>query len=93
MRSSDKRTRMKPRLGLREAMAVDRRLLGPEGNRQPMLFGRLRVPLERDSLRDLGKSLGSGVHVIPPLRGGSPHPDDADEFRGLDRLDREELDE
>jgi len=67
-----------------------------------MLFGRLRMPLERDSSRDLGERTKSGLHVIAPVRGGSPQrgllllPPPApleDEFEGLDRLDREELDE
>jgi hypothetical protein len=67
-----------------------------------MLFGRLRVPLEPSSSREFAERPGSGLHRIPPVRGGSPHrvvpllpvpaPLD-DEFEGLDRLDREELDE
>jgi hypothetical protein len=87
---------------------LDRCLLGYHN----MLFGRLRVPLERDDSRDLGPRTKSGLHVIPPVRGDSPqrafshppvdrpsHPLSLlpapldDEFVGLDRLDREELDE
>ena len=72
-----------------------------------MLFGRLRVPIDRDSSRDVEKRTKSGLHsIIPvaPVRGGSPHrallllppvelAPDEDEYAGLDRLDRPELDE
>jgi hypothetical protein len=67
-----------------------------------MLFGRLRMPLERSSSHEIAERPRSGLHRIPAVRGGSPHrvvplvpvpaPLD-DEFVGIDRLDREELDE
>ncbi|HEY6460445.1 MAG TPA: hypothetical protein VIY73_09850 [Polyangiaceae bacterium] len=68
-----------------------------------MLFGRLRVPLDREpALRD-GRE-DSGIHVVAPARGETPRrqlfiveptgePKADDLYAGLDRLDREELDE
>jgi hypothetical protein len=66
-----------------------------------MLFGRLRVPLEREPSRDEDTRSKSGVHVVPPTRGETPRrplslvppPEREDEYAGLDRLDRDELDE
>ncbi len=76
-----------------------------------MLFGRLRVPVERALSPEPSDRFASGFHVVAePCRGEAPHappsrpvsthlslvpsplPDD-DAFAGLDRLDREELDE
>jgi len=81
-----------------ESIALDRGL----PRKVFMLFGRLRMPLERSSSHEIAERPGSGLHRIPPVRGGSPHrvaslapvpPPLDDEYRGLDRLDREELDE
>lgn len=69
-----------------------------------MLFGRLRVPVERALAPEPRDRHESGFHVVcEDLRGEAPHPLQraprlslvplADEFAGLDRLDREELDE
>jgi hypothetical protein len=72
-----------------------------------MLFGRLRVPVERALAPEPRDRHESGFHVVgDDLRGEAPHPLQraprlslvplaplADEFAGLDRLDREELDE
>jgi hypothetical protein len=85
-----------------ESIPLDRGLLWEV----VMLFGRLRVPFERAATRDLGPRTESGLHSIAPVRGDSPQRPlalvpppppvqlqlDA-EFEGLDRLDREELDE
>jgi hypothetical protein len=67
-----------------------------------MLFGRLRVPLSEyeHPLARSKERTKSGLHLVA-VRDGSPRPPltelDAgsceDEFAGLDRLDREELDE
>lgn len=69
----------------------------PEG----MLFGRLRVPLDREPSCDGDMRKESGVHMIATTRGETPRPPLAlvpvapreDEFAGLEQLDREELDE
>lgn len=67
-----------------------------------MLFGRHRTPFERVLAREPRDRFESGFHVVPSVRGDSPRrplslvPPPAvveDEFEGLDRLDREELDE
>jgi hypothetical protein len=68
-----------------------------------MLFGRLRVPLDREPSCGGEVRTPSGVHEIPTPRGETPRrplslvpppPDPReDEYAGLDRLDREELDE
>jgi hypothetical protein len=66
-----------------------------------MLFGRLRVPLDREPSREDDVRAKSGVHMIPATRGETPRrtlllvPADPceDEYAGLERLDREELDE
>jgi hypothetical protein len=78
-----------------------------------MLFGRLRVPVERALAPEPRDRHESGFHVVgDELRDEAPHgvpvrpvlpvlslvppaaPDARDdEFVGLDRLDREELDE
>jgi hypothetical protein len=71
-----------------------------------MLFGRHRTPFERVLAREPRDRFESGFHdvaVTAPegqsVRGDSPRrplslvPPPADEFEGLDRLDREELDE
>lgn len=81
-----------------------------------MLFGRLRVPLDREVLPRDG-SEESGVHVVAPPRGETPRrqlfiveplgqpaaaaelplhrasPEQRDDYAGLERLDRDELDE
>jgi hypothetical protein len=74
-----------------------------------MLFGRLRVPVERASIPDPRDRHESGFHVLGnEVRGEAPQSDPgrtvsprlslvpaglSDEFAGLDRLDRDELDE
>jgi hypothetical protein len=74
-----------------------------------MLFGRLRVPVERATTPEPRDRHESGFHVVgSELRGEAPHGDPAhpvsprlslvpaglsEEFAGLDRLDRDELDE
>ena len=66
-----------------------------------MLFGRLRVPVERESAPEPQERSQSGIHLLPPLRDAAPQRGlalvppvaEKDEFAGLDRLDREELDE
>lgn len=68
-----------------------------------MLFGRLRVPLDREPCRDEDVFAKSGVHVIAETRGETPRRplslvpsaprQGEDEYAGLDRLDREELDD
>jgi len=69
-----------------------------------MLFGRLRVPLadaEPSLARPARERTKSGLHRIDLSRVESPHrplallppPACEDEFAGLDRLDREELDD
>jgi hypothetical protein len=73
-----------------------------------MLFGRHRTPFERVLAREPRDRFESGFHVAAgsslaggAVRGDSPRrplslvppPPVEDEFEGLDRLDREELDE
>jgi hypothetical protein len=73
-----------------------------------MLFGRLRVPLDREPTVSADRRTASGFYVIPVPRGETPRrplsvvppPPSSqpssrreDEYAGLDRLDREELDE
>jgi hypothetical protein len=70
-----------------------------------MLFGRLRVPLERALAPEPRDRYESGFHVLADLAGARGEPPQPllslvpaplgadDEFAGLDRLDREELDE
>jgi hypothetical protein len=73
-----------------------------------MLFGRHRTPFERVLAREPRDRFESGFHDVPgsalagpTVRGDSPRrplslvppPPAKDEFEGLDRLDREELDE
>lgn len=69
-----------------------------------MLFGRLRVPLDREPCREEDVFAKSGVHVIAERRGETPRrplslvpsasrQEREDEYAGLDRLDREELDD
>lgn len=67
-----------------------------------MLFGRHRTPFERVIAREPRDRFESGLYDVRSVRGDSPRrplslvpsPLDAeDEFEGLDRLDREELDE
>ncbi len=72
------------------------------------MFGRHRTPFERMLAREPRDRFESGFHdvAVPalggqPVRGDSPRrplslvppPPLDDEFAGLDRLDREELDE
>ena len=78
---------------------LDRRLL----RRSIMLFGRLRTPVERALAPEPRDRFESGFHVVAELsqseRVETPHHPLTlvrsldDEFEGLDRLDREELDE
>jgi len=65
-----------------------------------MLFGRLRTPVERALAPEPRDRFESGFHVVADVRGDLPQrpltlvpPPVEDEFLGLDRLDREELDE
>lgn len=68
-----------------------------------MLFGRHRTPFERVLAREPRDRFESGLHDVRAARGDSPRrplslvtpppAKDEDEFEGLDRLDREELDE
>jgi hypothetical protein len=70
-----------------------------------MLFGRLRVPFERLAAesRESTRSARRAAHASVGARGDSPRrpislvppPAEAraDDYTGLDRLDREELDE
>lgn len=74
-----------------------------------MLFGRLRVPVERALAPEPRDRHESGFHVVGgEVRGAVPQDDPArpvaprlslvpaglaEEFAGLDRLDRDELDE
>lgn len=73
-----------------------------------MLFGRHRTPFERVLAREPRDRFESGFHDLSSsaiagqaVRGDSPRrpltlvppPPETDEFEGLDRLDREELDE
>ncbi|HEY8039417.1 MAG TPA: hypothetical protein VIF15_06465 [Polyangiaceae bacterium] len=64
-----------------------------------MLFGRHRVPFERAISPEPRERLQSGFHQVSTPRGESPRrplsllPPVIDEFEGLDRLDRAELDE
>jgi hypothetical protein len=65
-----------------------------------MLFGRLRTPVERALAPEPRDRFESGFHVVADVRGDLPQrpltlvpPALDDEFEGLDRLDREELDE
>jgi hypothetical protein len=66
-----------------------------------MLFGRHRTPFERVLAREPRDRFESGLHDVSSVRGDSPRPSlslvppppERDEFEGLDRLDREELDE
>jgi len=68
-----------------------------------MLFGRLRTPVERALAPEPRDRFESGFHVvaeaIPDRRVETPHHPLTllrsleDQFEGLDRLDREELDE
>lgn len=66
-----------------------------------MLFGRHRTPFERMLAREPRDRFESGFHAVASVRGDSPRgplslvqpPPLEDEFAGLDRLDREELDE
>ena len=67
-----------------------------------MLFGRLRTPVERALAPDPRDRFESGFHVVADARGDLPQRpltlvprplELDDEFEGLDRLDRDELDE
>jgi hypothetical protein len=66
-----------------------------------MLFGRHRTPFERMLAREPRDRFESGFHDVSSVRGDSPRRPlslvpplpEKDEFEGLDRLDREELDE
>jgi hypothetical protein len=65
-----------------------------------MLFGRLRTPVERAIAREPRDRFESGFHVVADIRGDLPQrpltlvpPPIDDQYEGLDRLDREELDE
>jgi hypothetical protein len=74
-----------------------------------MLFGRLRVPVERAATPEPRDRHESGFHVVgSEIRGEAPQADRgrtvsprlslvpaglSEEFAGLDRLDRDELDE
>ena len=66
-----------------------------------MLFGRHRTPFERVLAREPRDRFESGLHDVSSIRGDSPRrplslvppAPEHDEFEGLDRLDREELDE
>ncbi|HEX8790623.1 MAG TPA: hypothetical protein VF765_06700 [Polyangiaceae bacterium] len=66
-----------------------------------MLFGRHRTPFERVLAREPRDRFESGLYDVRSARGDSPRsplslvqpPSLEDEFEGLDRLDREELDE
>jgi hypothetical protein len=71
-----------------------------------MLFGRLRTPVERAALAEPRDRFESGFHVVAVAPEAKTHdrvetPQHRltlvraldDEFEGLDRLDREELDE
>jgi len=66
-----------------------------------MLFGRHRTPFEGMLAREPRDRFESGFHDVSAVRGDSPRPPlslvppppEHDEFEGLDRLDREELDE
>jgi hypothetical protein len=57
-----------------------------------MLFGRLRVPFERLAAEPRESARSARVTTTPAgPRGDSPRRDES--YVGLDRLDREELDE
>ena len=67
-----------------------------------MLFGRLRTPVERALAPEPRDRFESGFHVVADVRGDLPQrpltlvprPMELDdEFVGLDRLDRDELDD
>lgn len=66
-----------------------------------MLFGRHRTPFERVLAREPRDRFESGLYDVRSVRGDSPRRPLSlvpsapleDEFEGLDRLDREELDE
>ena len=65
-----------------------------------MLFGRLRTPVERALAPEPRDRFESGFHVVADVRGDLPQrplplvpPPVEDQYLGLDRLDREELDE
>ena len=66
-----------------------------------MLFGRHRTPFERVLAREPRDRFESGLYDVSSVRGDSPRSPLSlvqqtpveDEFEGLDRLDREELDE
>ncbi len=66
-----------------------------------MMFGRHRTPFERMLAREPRDRFESCFHEVASVRGDSPRrplslvppPPPKDEYEGLDRLDREELDE